>query len=241
MNNKYLIVLSGGLDSVTTLNVYVNKYGSQNVKAISFDFHSKNNFTFNNNNVELICSKYWTKKLNVDHFIIDVSYMSKILEHLRNNVSDLNIKNKEKPQTSMSFRNLQLLSIAAAYADINDCNKIVTGFQKQDNYTYWDTTNLFKDKFNEILKLNKSVNIELECPFINDNKEEEIRKGLELGIDYSTTWTCYNPIIINEINKIYPCRKCPSCLDRELNFKKLNMEDPLLKNGLNLKEVKNNE
>lgn len=231
-NKKYLIVLSGGLDSVTTLNVYVKKYGKENVKAISFDFHSKDSKTFNNNNVEIKCAKYHAKLLDVEHFIVDVSYMNKMLDYLREKTTDLTHVEGEKPKTAMPFRNLQLLSIASAYAEMNDIDYVVTGFQKQDAYGYWDTSNEFKNNFNKLISLNPTKLVQLESPFINDSKAEEIKKGLELGIDYSTTWTCYCPIFKDK--EVYPCKECPSCVDRISNFKKLNMEDPVLK-GLSKK------
>lgn len=234
---KKLVILSGGLDSTTVL-YYVLKNlcngDTSKVIALSFDFGQKykphndpNKCMFQNNPVELEYAKRTTKKLGVKHIVVDASWMNKILEEMQTNTKKYNYdKNGEQPKTCMPFRNLNLLSAAYAIAELEGCDEIYDGFQKQDEHGYWDTTKTFTKAIEMIASLNPNNKAILTSPFIAWNKSDEIKLGIELGIDYSDTWSCYNPLSENE--NIYACGECPSCKDRIANFKKLNKKDPLI-------------
>lgn len=232
-DKKALVVLSGGLDS-SVLLTWAKKY-FKDIEAVSFDFHQKyilntdpKNILFQNNIVELECAKKLTQKLNVKHTIIDVSFMSNILKEMQNRKDEFNanmLNNTEQPKTNMPFRNLMLLSMALSVAELAKCDCILTGYQTQDAHGYWDTTLEFVEGINRVAKLNPKCKIVITAPFSSMNKHQEIMLGIKEGVDFANTWSCYNPLWIN--NEYICCNECPACKDRKMNFEKLNLKDPL--------------
>ena len=122
--------------------------------------------------------------------------------------------------TVVPFRNGVMLSILASYADSNDCNTIVYGAHMGDHAIYSDCTNEFNDAMKSTIRFGTDNNVELFAPFINEDKNSICRIGLDLGVNYSKTWTCY-------VGKEEPCGKCGSCSERIEAFLTNNFEDPL--------------
>lgn len=238
-NKKALVVLSGGLDS--TILLHWAKKEFKEVEAISFDFNqgfkansNPNRILFQNNVVELIYAQNTTKALNIKHHIIELDFMKKVLKSMQEDENRFNgnIVNHQ-PKTCMPFRNLILQSIALSIAELNDIDCILVGYQNQDHHGYWDTSQKFVDLLNYITELNPVKKIEIIAPFNSLNKSDEIKIGQKLGVDFSKTWTCYNPLLkekaLNEdqhIDRYYACKKCPACKDRLFNFEKLGLKDP---------------
>lgn len=229
---RKLIVLSGGLDSTILLYSLVEKYGANEIIALSFDFKqnkeemNKEGITFTNNLVELNCSKKTCEELGVMQIILPLDSMK---EGLNRHYSQFKQKesfvdNKGRAKTIYPFRNMMLISTACSIAQSFNCDELFLGFQKQDKHGYWDTTPKFVKSLNKVLSLN-NYKIKISCPFVNMHKDEEIKLGLKLNVNFKNTWTCYSPKKVN--NKIKACGLCPACKDRLLNFKKLNMKDPL--------------
>lgn len=238
-NKKALVVFSGGLDSTILLHWAQKNF--KEIEAISFDFKQKfkinndpNKIMFQNNIVELLYARDTAKKLNIKHHVIEVDFMEKILQSMRNDSERFNgnIINHQ-PKTCMPFRNMILLATALSVSELNNVDYILTGYQTQDQHGYWDTSQKFIDLINNISNLNPNNKTQVIAPFVDLNKSDEILIGQELNVDFANTWTCYNPLLkkkaLNEdqhIDKYYCCGKCPACLDRLLNFEKLGLKDP---------------
>ena len=231
MNKKALVVLSGGLDSTTLLHWAKANFGR--VIAISYDFKQKyienddpKKIMFQNNIVELQCAENICKKLHVKHYVIDVSFLNKTLKAMQENEKRFNgTIVKHQPKTCMPFRNMILLSASLGVAELEDIDYILTGYQTQDKHGYWDTTKAFVNNINKVAKLNPTKEIKVLAPFAKLNKDEEILLGEYLHVNYSDTWTCYNPI--KQDGKFVSCGNCPACKDRLLNFEKLGLKDPI--------------
>lgn len=234
--NKKLVILSGGLDSTVLLYWMIReqKIDPENIIAISFkleetsDFINNfdpNNTLYQNNQIELKYAQKTTKKLNVKHHIIDLTYLNVILKHMRtSDKHNVNSTNKNKQATSMPFRNMIMMSNALAFGQVFEADQIFVGYQQQDQYGYWDTNMNFVNNINNIAKLNPDANnIEIVCPFVNLSKSDEIKIGLKYQVPWEDTWTCYNPIKQND--EIVSCGKCLSCKERLFNFEKLNIVD----------------
>lgn len=231
MKNKALVILSGGLDSTTLLYWALKNY--KEVIAISFDFgqsyiQPENNerIMFQNNIVELSCAKKTCQKLNIKHYIVNMSFLNETLKQMQENEKRFNgeIINHQ-PKTCMPFRNMILLSSSLGIGELEMVDDILTGYQTQDQHGYWDTSEKFVNAINNVASLNPAKKINVLAPFAKMNKDEEIKIGLELGVDYKDTWTCYNPI--KEGDEFLCCGSCPACKDRLLNFEKLGLKDPL--------------
>ena len=223
MMNKALVVLSGGLDSTTSLRLALEEYDE--VEAISFDYKQKQR-------IELELAAKTCERLKVKHKIIDISFLNDINKGFSANTdSSINmptihdVLGEPQPITYVANRNMILMSIAASYAETRKINTIICGFQSNDTYGYWDTTPVFLEKLNSVLDENRTHKIKIIAPFANLSKYDELKAVLELdgNLDlYKTTITCYDP---DEQGR--SCGTCPSCSERLSAFKKIQIEDPI--------------
>lgn len=221
--NKALVVLSGGLDSTTSLRLALEEYDE--VEAISFDYKQKQR-------IELELAAKTCERLNVKHKIIDISFLNDINKGFSANTdSSINmptihdVLGEPQPITYVANRNMILMSIAASYAETRKINTIICGFQSNDTYGYHDTTPVFLEKLNSVLDENRTHKIKIIAPFANLSKYDELKAVLELdgNLDlYKTTITCYDP---DEQGR--SCGTCPSCSERLSAFKKIQIEDPI--------------
>ena len=223
MMNKALVVLSGGLDSTTSLRLALEEYDE--VEAISFDYKQKQR-------IELELAAKTCERLNVKHKIIDISFLNDINKGFSANTdSDIemptinDVLGEPQPVTYVANRNMILMSIAASYAETRKINTIICGFQSNDTYGYWDTTPIFVEKLNSVLDENRTHKIKIIAPFAYLSKDDKLKAVLELdgNLDlYKTTITCYDP---DEQGR--SCGTCPSCSERLSAFKKIQIEDPI--------------
>lgn len=223
MMNKALVVLSGGLDSTTSLRLALEEYDE--VEAISFDYKQKQR-------IELELAAKTCERLKVKHKIIDISFLNDINKGFSANTDSSidmptihDVLGEPQPVTYVANRNMILMSIAASYAETRKINTIICGFQSNDTYGYWDTTPIFVEKLNSLLDENRTHKIKIIAPFANLSKYDELKAVLELdgNLDlYKTTITCYDP---DEQGR--SCGTCPSCSERLSAFKKIQIEDPI--------------
>tara|TARA_B100000287_G_scaffold157355_1_gene148468 strand:+ start:360 stop:1061 length:702 start_codon:yes stop_codon:yes gene_type:complete len=222
--DKVLVVLSGGLDSSVATMMCIDKYGKDNVQAVTFDYNQKQK-------LEILKATTLCRCLEIEHTILDLSVLGTIAQPMSANISGTkvdmpNIKEvlgDPQPVTYVPFRNMILLSLAMSHAEVQGCNKVITGLQVHDEYGYWDTTQKFVDTMNVVASQNRTHSVEIEAPFSHMSKAEEIEVAIELGqFDLLRhTLTCYNP------QGILSCGKCPSCAERIMNFMKVGRKDPI--------------
>lgn len=222
---KAVIILSGGMDSTISMRLAVEKYGPENVFALSFFYGQKQQ-------IELKAAAASTKLLGVKHKIFDLSVLGEIAEGFSANTSkDIEMPTiKEvlgdpRPKTYVPNRNMILMSIAAAFAEVAGAEIIIAGFQSTDEYGYHDTTPRFVNKINDVLSENRIIKIKVIAPFAELSKLDEINilKELDGSVELlRTTLTCYNPNVQGE-----SCGVCPSCSERIANFYKAGEVDPI--------------
>lgn len=220
--NGAVVVLSGGMDSTIALRLCVEKYGKENVRALTFDYGQKQR-------VEIEKAAESTRKLGVAHKILDLSILGEIAKGFSANVdTDIamptiqDVLGDPRPKTYVPNRNMILMSLAAAYAEVAGINQIVTGLQVHDEYGYHDTTQSFVDSLNSALVQNRIIKIRITAPFVKFNKLEELEvlKELDGNLDLlKSTMTCYNP------NGHDSCGFCPSCSERIANFARFGQPD----------------
>ena len=224
MKDKVLVVLSGGLDSSVATMMCVDKYGKDNVSTITFDYNQKQR-------IEIEKAFELTNKLGVKHKILNLGILGDIAQPMSANISGTNVEmpnikevlGDPQPVTYVPFRNMILLSLAMSHAEVQGCNKVVTGLQVHDEYGYWDTTQKFVDTMNNVASQNRQHKVEIEAPFSQMSKADEIEVAIELGqFDLlKHTLTCYNP------QGVLSCGKCPACAERIMNFMKVGRKDPV--------------
>lgn len=222
--DKVVIVLSGGMDSTIAMRLAVERYGAENVYAVSFDYGQRQR-------AELRAAKRSTQKLGVTRRVFDLSVLGKIGQGFSANVDKTmkmptiqDILGDPSPDTEVPNRNMILLSVVAAYAQVNKIEYIITGLQVHDEYSYWDTTQRFVDKVNDVLSENRIIKVKIIAPFSKLSKKQEllILKELDGNLDLTKhTLTCYNPLYFKS------CGICPSCSERIQNFMAIGEKDPI--------------
>lgn len=220
-----IVILSGGMDSTIAMRLCVEKYGADNVRALTFFYGQRQQ-------QEIECAKHNTRVLGVKHRVFDLSVLGEISKGFSANV-DTNVDmptikevlGDPRPKTYVPNRNMILMSVAAAFAEVENIDTIIMGLQIHDEYGYHDTTKRFVDKVNDTLSENRIIKIKVIAPFASMSKFDEINvlKALDGNVNLlANTMTCYNP---TEENK--SCGKCPSCSERIANFAKAGLIDPI--------------
>ena len=217
---KAVILLSGGLDSTTTLAIA--KSQGFNCFALSFDYGQKQKS-------ELDAAAKVAKEFNAsEHRVMKISLSDiggSALTDENIDVPDF-VESDEIPITYVPARNTIFLSYALAWAEVLDCQNIFIGVNALDYSGYPDCRQEYIDAFEVMANLATKQGVEgqkitIQTPLINLNKAQIIQQGIALGIDYAKTTTCYQA---NE--KGEACGVCDACEYRKLGFQEAKIADP---------------
>ena len=213
---KGVILLSGGLDSATTL-YFAKKYGYK-LYALIFDYHQRHR-------KEIDCAKKIASINHVPYTIVrvDIPWVRSSLTDKKMQVPQArDLEKKEIPSTYVAGRNIIFLSYAFSYAESINAKKVFIGAHVQDYSGYPDCRPEFFGAFQSAMRQGmKRRDIEVVIPLIDKRKKEIISMGKELGVPFEYTWSCYQ-------GDNQPCQKCDSCRFRIKAFNDLGMKDPLL-------------
>jgi 7-cyano-7-deazaguanine synthase len=223
MDLKAVILLSGGLDSATVLAI-AKRDGFQ-VFALSFDYDQRHS-------LELEKAKILAKKFNVeDHRIVKLDLFGG--SALNDNIPVPKNRNEKEissgiPVTYVPARNTIFLANALAYAEVKKCGNIFVGVNAVDYSGYPDCRPEYISAFEKLANLatkagtEDGTNIKIQAPLIQLSKAEIIQKGLELGVDYRLTHSCYDPN-----GEGLSCGVCDSCALRLKGFQEAGETDPI--------------
>lgn len=212
-------IVSGGIDSVTLLHhlVKVQKrhpailtfnYGQKHLKEVKFAQHHA---------ALLGCDTH----LTLDLALLQPLFTSSALVSQAVAVPDIaTVQGDPQPPTYVPNRNMIFLALAAAYAENHLVSDVFYGAQAHDMYGYWDTTPQFLERVNEVYGLNRKTPIHIQAPFVSYTKADILQVGLEMGVDYSQTWSCYE-------GQELACGRCPTCAERLSAFAAVGMADPI--------------
>ncbi|MDD5677457.1 MAG: 7-cyano-7-deazaguanine synthase QueC [Kiritimatiellae bacterium] len=218
-----VILLSGGLDSSTLLHYVKSKFAFQPLHALTIRYGQKHAR-------ETTCAAAQARAAGVEaHQQIDLAFFGKMMAAASTltdpdrpvpALAELPPGQLDQPPTYVPNRNMLFLALAAAYAEARGIADVFYGAQLQDRYGYWDCTVEFLDRMNAVLGLNRRQPIVLHAPFMTMHKSEILKIGMDLGVDYAATWSCYR-------GQDKPCGVCPSCVERRTAFEALQVADPL--------------
>lgn len=218
-----IVLLSGGIDSSTTL--LVAKSEGFECYAISFDYNQRHR-------IELESAKKIAKNIGVKEHLIISFDLRKIGGSAL--TSDMDVPKKKSegiPITYVPARNTIFLSLALAWAETLQCPNIFIGANVVDYSGYPDCRPEYLEAFEKMANLATKISVEtdfkfkIHAPLMFLTKAQIIKKGLDLGLDYSLTWSCYDPK--GSPDNPIPCLECPSCLLRLEGFREVGVKDPL--------------
>jgi 7-cyano-7-deazaguanine synthase len=212
---KVVVLLSGGMDSVTAL--YDAGAHHEVVGAVTFHYGSKHN------DREIPFAASHARKLGIPHRVIRLDFIGELFE------SDLLQKGGEIPKghyeeqsmkkTVVPFRNGIMLSVAAGFAESKGADGLVIAAHAGDHAIYPDCREEFMKAIGDAIRLGTYAGVELMRPFISITKAEIAARGHQLGIDYAQTWSCY-------VGGETHCGQCGTCVERREAFILAGIPDP---------------
>ena len=207
-----VLIASGGMDSTTMLY----EYKDQIALAISFDYGS------NHNSREIPFAQLHCERLGIKHIVISLAFFkeyfkSSLLEGA-DAIPEGNYDDDNMASTVVPFRNGIMLSIAAGIAESNGLKYIMMANHGGDHAIYPDCRSEFVDAFDKAVQTGTYIGVRLLTPYTKWTKTDIARRGAELGIDYSETWSCYKG---GEVH----CGKCGTCTERREALREAGIPD----------------
>lgn len=208
-----LIVLSGGMDSVTLLYEYQDSLAL----AVSFDYGSKHNAR------ELPYARLHCERLGIEHLTIPLSFIgqyfrSALLEG-EGAIPKGSYDEENMAATVVPFRNGIMLSIAAGLAESRGLTKVYLANHFGDHAIYPDCRASFIRPMHEAILQGTSNAVEVTAPYTDISKGDIARHGKLLGINYAETWSCYEGGDLQ-------CGSCATCIERREAMQEAGIEDP---------------
>ena len=218
VKKQCIVLLSGGLDSATVLNIALKEY---EVTALIFDYGQRHKFEISAAKKIADLAKAPTKLIKIDLGQFGNSALTDNIEVPKNQEIG-----KEIPVTYVPVRNTIFLSYALAYAEVNNIFDIFIGVNALDYSGYPDCRPEFIEAFekmaNEGTKFAQgNEKIEIHTPLISLTKAEIITTGTKLNVDYKLTHSCYDPSLDG-----LSCGECDACILRKEGFAVAGISDP---------------
>jgi len=221
---KAVVLLSGGIDSTTTLAIA--KSEGRECYALSYRYGQRHS-------IEIDAATWAARAMGVkDHLVLGLPLDrwggSALTDHIAvPKDRDESMLSQDIPVTYVPARNTVFLAMALAWAETLGAKEIWIGVNALDYSGYPDCRPEFIKAFEEVAHLGTKAGIEEEeplkirTPLIHMTKAEIIRKGVDLGVDYAMTRSCYDPPSWE-----VACGRCDSCLLRKKGFAEAGIPDP---------------
>jgi len=197
-----LIVLSGGMDSVTMLHDYAPSIAL----AVNFTYGSNHNMR------ELECARLHCRQLGIELVEIDLGFIganfhSSLLDGA-DSIPDGEYRDENMRSTVVPFRNGIMLAAAAGLAESRGLQAVMLANHAGDHAIYPDCRPQFVAAMGRAITEGTYARIELRTPYTHLNKTMIATRGKALGLDYSTTYSCYR-------GGEHHCGRCGTCCERK--------------------------
>lgn len=209
---KSVIVVSGGMDSVTLLYDFKDEIAL----GISFDYGS------NHNHNELPLAALHCKRLGIPHIVVPLGFMhqhfkSSLLESGAS-IPDGSYDEENMRSTVVPFRNGVMLAVAAGIAESNGLDRVLIANHSGDHTIYPDCRPEFIATMDAAVAAGTFANVRVVAPYTNISKADIARRGAALGIDYAETWSCYKGGDVH-------CGTCGTCVERKEALREAGIAD----------------
>jgi len=196
-----LLVLSGGMDSTTMLY----DFAEQIVLAVTFNYGS------NHNAREIECARRHCEALGIEHLVIDLDFMHKYFRSSllqgADSIPEGHYADDNMKSTVVPFRNGIMLAVAAGLAESRGLKAIMIANHAGDHAIYPDCRPGFVNAMDRAIQEGTYDDIVLRAPYTMLTKGQIASRGAELGLDYSTTYSCYK-------GGEKHCGRCGTCIER---------------------------
>jgi len=199
---KAILIYSGGLDSTTLLHEYKDTIAL----AVTFDYGAKHNAR------EIACAVENCRALGIRHMIIPLGFIGQYFK------SDLLLGGGEIPSgnydeqnmksTVVPFRNGIMLAVAVGLAESNGLDTVLIANHAGDHAIYPDCRPGFIDAFDKAAQAGTYEGVRIVSPYCNITKTDIARRGREIGVDFSKTYSCYK-------GGEKHCGVCGTCRERK--------------------------
>lgn len=215
MEKDSVIVLSGGMDSVTLLH----DYRSRIALAVTFDYGS------NHNAREIECARQNCEALGVEHIVIPLDFMGKYFKSSLLEGADAIpegcYSDQSMKSTVVPFRNGIMLAIAAGLAESRGLKRVMLANHDGDHTIYPDCREDFIASMSRAMMEGTYANVEIFAPYTTLSKGEIARRGALVGVDFSKTYSCYK-------GGEKHCGRCGTCYERREAFREAGIPDPTI-------------
>ena len=214
---KVIVSLSGGMDSTTVLYEAIHQVGVKNVMAVSFDYGSKHNKQENIRAAEVARHAgvlHYPRKMN------NIFANSALLAGNGRDIPEGHYEQSNMSQTVVPGRNTVMTSILMGLAEAEGYDQVWVGVHGGDHAIYPDCRPMWFYSMAALMAAATEEKVTLQAPFLYGDKTSIIARGLELGVPYKLTHTCYKG------GKV-ACGRCGACQERLEAFRNNNMEDPI--------------
>lgn len=212
---KAVVLLSGGMDS--TVAFYEILRSHEVVAVLSFDYGSKHNAC------EIPFARLHAERAGIPHRTIPLDFIN---EHFTSDllqsggeIPDGHYAEENMKRTVVPFRNGIMLAIACGFAESKGAQALAIAAHSGDHAIYPDCREPFMQGMADAMREGTYEQIELLRPFIKTDKTGIAKRGVELGIDFAETWSCYKGGNLH-------CGTCGTCVERREAFMLANLRDP---------------
>lgn len=213
MTKDSIIVLSGGMDSVTLLHEYKDNIAM----AVTFDYGSNHNVR------EIECARQNCRILDIPHLVIPLNFIGELFKSSLLEGSDAipegHYTQANMKSTVVPFRNGIMLSVACGLAESNSLRHVMIANHSGDHTIYPDCRRGFVDAMSNAMEEGTFEKIDIIAPYTDITKADIARIGKRLGIDYSLTYSCYK-------GGEHHCGKCGTCVERKEALAEAGINDP---------------
>lgn len=223
MSNKAVILLSGGLDSTTCLAIAKNQ--GFDLNALTLNYGQRHDFELKS--AQKIVDHFQIKNHSVINIDLAQFGGSALTDEIDVPKDRSESEMTDIPLTYVPARNTVFLSLALAWAETINAFNIFIGVNVLDYSGYPDCRPEYIAAFEKTANLATKAGVsgerfKIHTPLINMKKSEIILNGLKLGVDYSLTSSCYDPL-----KNGTPCGHCDACILRLKGFQEADAIDPL--------------